>query len=251
MKPRTIRTLVLTVSLALAASALAQAVTPVVQVRVDPALGHFLTDDAGMTLYVFGRDEPGVSNCVDQCAVNWPPVIVGDASLVTSPLAIPAGFGTTTRADGAVQLTYGGWPLYRWINDAAPGDTTGQDVGGVWWVANLNPVVRVATHPTLGEILVGPTGMTLYTFRNDADGTSNCNGNCAANWPPLAGGFDPAGILPALGAGASGEVTLFERADGGAQVVLNGMPLYYWRNDFVPGDATGDGVGGNWDVARP
>jgi len=251
MKQPTIRTLVLTASLALAASALAQAVTPVVQVRVDPALGHFLTDDAGMTLYVFGRDEAGVSNCVDQCAVNWPPVIVGDASLITPPLAIPTGFGTTTRADGAVQLTYGGWPLYGWINDAAPGDTTGQDVGGNWWVANLNPVVQVATHPTLGEILVGPTGMTLYTFRNDADGNSNCNGGCAANWPPLVGGFDPAGILPALGDGVSGEVTLFERADGGAQVVLDGMPLYYWRNDFVPGDATGDGVGGNWDVARP
>lgn len=251
MKRRTIPALVLVTLLALAASALAQAVTPVVQVRLDPALGHFLTDDAGMTLYVFGRDEPGVSNCVDQCAVNWPPLIVGDASLITSPLAIPAGFGTTTRADGSAQLTYGGWPLYGWINDAAPGDTTGQDVGGNWWVANLNPVVQAATHPTLGEILVGPTGMTLYTFRNDADGASNCNGNCAANWPPLVGGFDPAGILPALGDGVSGEVTLFERADGGAQVVLDGMPLYYWRNDFVPGDATGDGVGGNWDVARP
>lgn len=40
-------------------------------------------------------------------------------------------------------------------------------------------------------------------------------------------------------------------ADGGAQVVLDGVPLCDWRNDLVPGDATGDGVGGNWDVARP
>jgi predicted lipoprotein with Yx(FWY)xxD motif len=251
MKRRTIPVLVLVSLLALATSALAQAVTPVVQVRVDPALGHFLTDGAGMTLYVFGRDEPGVSNCVDQCAANWPPVIVGDASLITAPLAIPAGFDTTTRADGSVQLTYGGWPLYGWVNDAGPGDATGQGVNGVWWVANLNPVVQVATHPTLGEILVGPTGMTLYTFRNDADGASNCTGGCAANWPPLVGGFDPAGLQPALGDGVDGDVTLFTRDDGGAQVVLDGMPLYYWRNDFVPGDATGDGVGGNWDVARP
>jgi predicted lipoprotein with Yx(FWY)xxD motif len=193
--------LAITLALALVGAALAQAATPVVQVRYDAALGHFLTDDAGMTLYVFSNDEPGVSNCVGNCAVNWPPVIVGEASLITAPLAIPAGFATTTRADGGVQLTYGGWPLYGWVNDAAPGDTTGQGVGGNWWVANLNPVVRVATHPTLGEILVGPTGMTLYTFRNDADGTSNCNGNCAANWPPLVGGFDPAGVMPALGDG--------------------------------------------------
>jgi predicted lipoprotein with Yx(FWY)xxD motif len=251
MHRRTIPALVLVLSFALAGAALAQAATPVVQVRYDAALGHFLTDDAGMTLYVFSNDEPGVSNCVDQCAVNWPPVIVGDASLVTNPLAIPAGFATTTRADGSVQLTYGGWPLYGWVNDAAPGDTTGQGVGGVWWVANLNPVVQVATHPSLGAILVGPTGMTLYTFRNDADGASACEGGCAANWPPLVGGFDAAGLMPTLGAGVEGDVALFARADGGAQVVLDGMPLYYWRNDFVPGDATGDGVGGNWDVARP
>jgi predicted lipoprotein with Yx(FWY)xxD motif len=241
----------LVLALSLVTAALAQAETPVVQVRYDAALGHFLTDAAGMTLYVFSNDEPGVSNCVDACAANWPPVIVGDASLISSPLAIPAGFDTTTRADGSVQLTYGGWPLYGWVNDEAPGDTTGQGVGGNWWVANLNPVVQVATHPELGEILVGPTGMTLYTFRNDADGASNCNGPCAANWPPLVGGFDAAGPMPGLGDGVSGDVSLFERADDGVQVVLNGMPLYYWRNDFVPGDATGDGVGGNWDVARP
>ena len=241
----------LVLALSLVTAALAQATTPVVQVRYDAALGHFLTDTAGMTLYVFSRDEPGVSNCVDNCAQNWPPLIVGDASLITAPLAIPAGFDTTTRADGTVQLTYGGWPLYGWVNDAEPGDTTGQGVGGNWWVANLNPVVHAATHPELGDILVGPTGMTLYTFRNDADGVSNCSGTCAANWPPLVGGFDPAGMMPGLGDGVAGEVSLFERADGGSQVVLNGMPLYYWRNDFVPGDATGDGVGGNWDVARP
>jgi len=94
MHRRTRTALVLALTFALAGAALAQAVTPVVQVRYDAALGHFLTDDAGMTLYVFSNDEPGVSNCVDACAVNWPPVIVGDASLITNPLAIPAGFDT-------------------------------------------------------------------------------------------------------------------------------------------------------------
>jgi predicted lipoprotein with Yx(FWY)xxD motif len=251
MKPRPTLVLTAILALAVATAALAQAATPLVQVRYDAALGHFLTDATGMTLYVFSNDEPGTSNCVDGCAVNWPPVLVGDASLITSPLAIPAGFDTIIRADGGVQLTYGGWPLYGWARDEAPGDTTGQGVRDVWWVANLNPVARTMTHPELGDILVGPTGMTLYTFRNDASGESNCNGGCAANWPPLVGGFNPAGVLPMLAEGVGGEITLFARADGGTQVVRNGMPLYYWRNDFVPGDATGDGVGGNWDVARP
>ena len=66
MNRRTLSALALALSFALAGAALAQAVTPVVQVRYDAALGHFLTDDAGMTLYVFSNDEPGVSNCVRQ-----------------------------------------------------------------------------------------------------------------------------------------------------------------------------------------
>jgi predicted lipoprotein with Yx(FWY)xxD motif len=45
-------------------------------------------------------------------------------------------FGTTTRTDGTVQVTYNGWPLYYYEKDKAPGDVTGQDVGGVWYVVS-------------------------------------------------------------------------------------------------------------------
>jgi predicted lipoprotein with Yx(FWY)xxD motif len=38
--------------------------------------------------------------------------------------------GTLTRADGTVQVTYNGLPLYGWKSDAKPGDTTGEGVGG-------------------------------------------------------------------------------------------------------------------------
>ena len=36
-------------------------------------------------------------------------------------------------------------------------------------------------------VLVGPNGMTLYTFDKDVadSGKSVCNGPCATNWPPL------------------------------------------------------------------
>lgn len=44
----------------------------------------------------------------------------------------PALVGTLDRADGTVQMTLGGWPLYRFVDDAAPGDTLGEDVGGNW-----------------------------------------------------------------------------------------------------------------------
>jgi predicted lipoprotein with Yx(FWY)xxD motif len=29
---------------------------------------------------------------------------------------------------------YGGWPLYYFASDSAPGDTNGQGVGDVWYV---------------------------------------------------------------------------------------------------------------------
>ncbi len=44
---------------------------------------------------------------------------------------------TIQRRDGQVQVTYGGWPLYYWMEDAQPGDTTGQDIedaGGEWYL---------------------------------------------------------------------------------------------------------------------
>lgn len=46
------------------------------------------------------------------------------------------GLGVISRADGTSQITYNGWPLYYWVKDAKPGDTTGQNVGNVWFVAD-------------------------------------------------------------------------------------------------------------------
>jgi predicted lipoprotein with Yx(FWY)xxD motif len=88
-----------------------------------------LTGANDMTLYIFDKDEPGVTNCNDDCAVNWPPLFVeGDAQ--------PEGdFTIVERTDGTRMWAYKGWPLYYWISDTAPGDITGDGVGGVWHLA--------------------------------------------------------------------------------------------------------------------
>ena len=49
---------------------------------------------------------------------------------------------------------------------------------------NLAPTVLLRPHPQFGQILVGPTGLTLYTFARDQAGTSNCYDSCEQNWPP-------------------------------------------------------------------
>jgi len=42
--------------------------------------------------------------------------------------------GTVERDDGSTQTTYGGWPLYYFAADTAPGDLNGQGVGENWFV---------------------------------------------------------------------------------------------------------------------
>jgi len=252
LRPRSFRGVLGAFALAAALflpGALAQAVTPTVQVRYDAALGSVLTDAAGMTLYTFANDSAGKSACNGACAALWPPLAADAVS--HAPLNVPGSFSVITRDDGSKQVAYDGHPLYLWQGDKKPGDMTGQGVKGVWWVANLEPAVQVLASGGR-TLLVGPTGMTLYTFAKDAAGASNCTGTCATNWPPLVGGYDPAhGHGPTAGSGVTGTLGVIQRADGAMQVTLDGHPLYYFRDDGAPGQTTGDGLLGLWQVAQP
>ncbi|MBZ0292299.1 MAG: hypothetical protein K8L99_06995 [Anaerolineae bacterium] len=205
-------------------------------------LGEFMVGPDGMTLYMFTRDPLGETVCYDQCAENWPPLTVESADQVTAAEGIPGEFSTVERTDGTLQVAYNGMPLYYWARDEAPGDTTGQGVGSVWWVVPPATVYAFA-HGDTASVLVGPDGMTLYMFTNDEDGVSNCYDQCAANWPPLTVESADA-IVP--GVNLWGELGTTERTDGTLQVTYNGMPLYYWKDDAALGDMTGEGVGDVW-----
>lgn len=88
-----------------------------------------LTDFNGMTLYIFDKDTAGVSNCYDTCAEKWPPLFA-DADATAE-----GDFSVVQRTDGSAMWAYKGMPLYYWYEDAAPGDTKGDGVGGVWHLA--------------------------------------------------------------------------------------------------------------------
>ncbi len=96
---------------------------------LDSDLGEVLADAEGFVLYTFQKDEEGVSNCYDQCAVNWPPFFAEEGDEAEEPYSI------VERTDGTMIWAKDGWPLYYWINDTEPGMTTGDGVGGVWDVA--------------------------------------------------------------------------------------------------------------------
>lgn len=96
----------------------------------------FLVDGSGMTLYLFTNDEQAASVCADACAVNWPPFVVGN-SLVAGEGVDGDLLDRIERADGTMQVTYNGWPLYYFVQDVAPGDVLGQGVGGIWYVVDV------------------------------------------------------------------------------------------------------------------
>ena len=90
--------------------------------------GKILTDEKGMALYTFDKDEAGKSNCSGQCAQNWPPAAapvdakpVGDLTLIK-------------RDDGTMQWADDGKPLYTYVGDKKAGEVTGDGKNGVWHV---------------------------------------------------------------------------------------------------------------------
>lgn len=105
-----------------------------VQVAEHPQLGRILVDARGRTLYVFLRDEPNVSNCYDQCAQTWPPLLLSGSEQPSAGPGVGGELGTTTRRDNTRQVTYNGMPLYFYVRDDDPGDAYGQGVGNVWFV---------------------------------------------------------------------------------------------------------------------
>jgi predicted lipoprotein with Yx(FWY)xxD motif len=99
-------------------------------------LGRILVDSKGITLYDFPPDKGTTSVCYGACAALWPPLI-SHGRPVAGHGARPSLLGTTKRKDGKLQVTYGGHPLYYFVSDRKPGQTTGQGInqfGGPWWV---------------------------------------------------------------------------------------------------------------------
>lgn len=114
--------------------------TAMVQATTVGNLGKILVDGHGITLYMFVPDHhSGHSTCYSFCALEWPPLLLPAGTTVpqAGPGVNRALLGTTRRTNGTVQVTYDGWPLYRWYGDNKPGSTSGQglaNAGGLWYV---------------------------------------------------------------------------------------------------------------------
>jgi predicted lipoprotein with Yx(FWY)xxD motif len=100
------------------------------------SFGKVLFDGRGFALYAFTKDTRGRSSCSGACATAWPPYIVKAAPRAAAGVKRSL-LGTARRADGRLQVTYGGRPLYYYIGDRAAGQILCQNVaefGGTWLV---------------------------------------------------------------------------------------------------------------------
>ncbi|MFJ5553384.1 SCO0930 family lipoprotein [Streptomyces sp. NPDC093225] len=224
-------------------------------VRQDAKLGAVVNDAAGFTLYRFDKDtaKPSASNCNDACAKAWPPV----PAKTSLPGSVPkSAVGSVKRADGTDQLTLGGWPVYRFAKDTAPGQTNGQGVGGTWFAVAPDgkkagtplPALSTLQDQELGRILRDGKGRTLYRFTKDTAWPmkSNCLGACLEKWKPAkpVDAKDVEGVDPKL-------LSVYTRPDGTEQLAVACWPLYWFTGDAAPGDVNGQGVGGTWFAVTP
>ncbi len=135
----------------------------------------------------------------------------------------------------------GASPILTASPTTAPAASATAATGGV--------TVNVAENAA-GTIVVDADGMALYLFTRDTQGsgTSACNGDCAASWPPL---LLDSGATAEPGDGLTGTLGTATRNDGSVQVTLDGWPLYHYAGDTAPGDTNGQGLNDVWWLVAP
>ncbi len=244
--------------------------TPKVKLATSTTLGTYLTDSIGNTLYFYTRDVTGASLCTSGCLNAWP--IFYTSKLTQDVLGnglLLSDFAEITTSTGAKQTTYKGWPLYYYapsVNGVNvrenPGETKGEAVGTVWFVAKTDYTIMLANAQLVGndgknykgdytegtgttQYLTNGKGSTIYTFTADKKNTSTCTGGCLTSWPIFA---DELKSIP-----STLDKTLFGFIQVGdkKQLTYRGWPLYYFSGDTKRGETKGVSVPtpGKWPVA--
>lgn len=225
-----------------------------------------LADARGMTLYTYGKDKPGRSQCIDECAKTWMPLVPVSGSKPIGPWSI------INRPDGTRQWSLSGRPLYTYIKDVDPGAVGGNSpkrfapgspnvgergsiIGPIpadvplppdWSAAYFYPSPGAKSLPpdfdvryvqdVFGLVLVDHRQQTLYVFDGSVESDrAVCSSPCA--WKPLR--------APEL-ARSIGDFSPISRADGQHQWSYKGRGLYTYDGDLAPGDANGSDVSSHW-----
>jgi predicted lipoprotein with Yx(FWY)xxD motif len=210
------------------------------------------TAAGGRTLYSLTADTPRSSACTGPCAAVWAPLLTANGRARTGTGA-ERRTGAIRRADGTLQVTYNGHPVYFFAFDlgagAPAGLTNGEyildpaPVDGNWYTILPQGISDPGT-TTVGSETAGSATIlavagnpinhvvaTLYAFSADTATASKCGGQCAMIWPPVL--TTSAAAVSGMAKGA--ELGTIQRADGAFQVTYNGHPLYFFAKALDSG----------------
>lgn len=98
--------------------------------------GDFVADNDRRALYMLEGDLDG-DKCIESCLTQWAPLFPPTGEPTVTGTLTPVLLGTIERPDGSQQITYNKHPLYHFIGDTRPGDTTGHkrhDEWGDWYL---------------------------------------------------------------------------------------------------------------------
>ncbi|MFD9699886.1 hypothetical protein [Lentzea sp. NPDC059081] len=107
---------------------------------LDSQAGQVLADREHYTLYLNTQDgtNPPKPTCVEpECTLVWPPLLAAGGKF-EAPGVDPSLLGTVKRPDGLEQVTVGGHPVHRYVDDEAAGDITGHGVDDRWFAVGPN-----------------------------------------------------------------------------------------------------------------
>jgi predicted lipoprotein with Yx(FWY)xxD motif len=244
-------------------------VNPLIQLKVSTTLGSYLTDKDGNALYFFSNDADGANNCTGGCTTAWPIFYI--SGLTQSKLAnglLLADFSSISTPNGT-QLTYKGWPLYYYAPNGVretPGQTTGEGVFGVWFVAKPDYTIMLANAQLVGldgknyvvsdanvysegtgstKYFTDLAGRTLYAFSKDSANVNKftkADFSNNANWPIYE--TDKVVVPSIFDKALFGSIDVF----GKKQLTYKGWPMYYFGADA---DSAGKFRGNSKGVSVP
>ena len=130
------------------------------------SLGPVLVDSKGFTVYMLTADTKGHSTCSAQCLQYWPLVPAPAGADMPPVQGVSAALATTKATSGASMLTAGGWPLYTFVKDKAPGQVAGEGVktfGGTWYgVSPSGTPLMASAKPAPATTSSGVKGSSGY-----------------------------------------------------------------------------------------
>ena len=248
-----------------------------INVATSPALGRYLTNKNGLTLYMFANDADGASTCTGDCEVLWPAFTtdIANPSLDSTLRAID--FATITNTAGKMQVTYRGWPLHTYSPPGtngygsssnvpeAPGSTGGDGFAGIWFVAKPDYTIMLANTQLKGldgnlyqkdysfgagltTYFTDGAGKTIYTFAADSFNMNKFTKPDLSNNSLFPIYEQESIVVPSILNKSLFSAITFA---GKKQLTYKGWPLYYFGQDLLRGSNKGISVParGVWPVA--